>query len=540
MIVFRTDLLFFTVITSFTASADGAANYWGADNRIVHSGYGGAGRFYTRDHVYEPEYYYPDEEHSNQIGHQASGGTAAYPTAGRHWDSAPRRHRVLASQLGKVTVPQRNHHVTVGQYGKTDKSELPQRRTTGLFRSSQWGSATIPYKGAKVNVPVFSGNKKAYRGTITTTVLGPQQVTSWAAGHNELTNSASSMIDPGLKAVQDAPDLSPTEKFCVRCPADRSVFAAKGTTFVLVEPPAVKPCHNTAATRARLSEVRVESLFGPRPGTTVGEGSYNMLIRLIHNREQLTMCKYRYHVTVQKCPPLHLPDHAHGQCSLNNAWGSRCQLTCSQGYRLVGHDVTECGDKLKWTNPLPRCVAVKGCPLPMSPEHGHLSCKTPGSGEGSHINSSGDLLDEGSVCRYDCDPGYAVPSSQIHLAVIRCRAHSWNSTTDPSCQAENGNMPQLVLADTEYRHPLRHHRKRAPCWPNPCHGGGTCLNGPHPSKPILCICPPDREGGFCERAKCQEEMCENGGRCIVLGNKAVCYCPPDFTGPKCQISQGTS
>jgi hypothetical protein len=49
--------------------------------------------------------------------------------------------------------------------------------------------------------------------------------------------------------------------------------------------------------RARLSEVRVESLFGPRPGTTVGEGSYNMLIRLIHNREQLTMCKYRYHVT---------------------------------------------------------------------------------------------------------------------------------------------------------------------------------------------------------------------------------------------------
>jgi hypothetical protein len=44
-------------------------------------------------------------------------------------------------------------------------------------------------------------------------------------------------------------------------------------------------------------------------------------------------------------------------------------------------------------------------------------------------------------------------------------------------------------------------------------------------------------GGFCERAKCQDEMCENGGRCIVLGNKAVCYCPPDFTGPKCQVSQ---
>lgn len=81
-------------------------------------------------------------------------------------------------------------------------------------------------------------------------------------------------------------------------------------------------------------------------------------------------------------------------------------------------------------------AAVKGCPLPMSPEHGHMSCKTPGSGKGSDISSNEDLLDEGSVCRYDCDPGYAVPPSQIHLAVIRCRAHSWNSTADPSCQGE--------------------------------------------------------------------------------------------------------
>ena len=72
----------------------------------------------------------------------------------------------------------------------------------------------------------------------------------------------------------------------------------------------------------------------------------------------------------------------------------------------------------------------------MSPEHGRLSCETPESGEGSDINSSGDLLDEESVCRYDCDPGYTVPPSQAHLAVIRCRSHSWNSTTDPSCQGE--------------------------------------------------------------------------------------------------------
>jgi hypothetical protein len=86
--------------------------------------------------------------------------------------------------------------------------------------------------------------------------------------------------------------------------------------------------------------------------------------------------------------------------------------------------------------PLIVLIAVKGCPLPMSPENGRLSCETPGSGEGSDISTSGDLLKEGSICRYDCDPGYAVPPSQMHLVVIRCRAHSWNSTTDPSCQGE--------------------------------------------------------------------------------------------------------
>lgn len=60
----------------------------------------------------------------------------------RHWE-----HR--------VAVPHSGSRVPEGHYDK-----LPRRRTTGLFRSSQWGSATIPYRGAKVNVPVLSGNKK--------------------------------------------------------------------------------------------------------------------------------------------------------------------------------------------------------------------------------------------------------------------------------------------------------------------------------------------------------------------------------------------
>lgn len=55
----------------------------------------------------------------------------------------------------RAAGPHGGPRLSAGLYGK-----LARHRTTGLFRSSQWGSATIPYKGAKVNVPVLSGNKK--------------------------------------------------------------------------------------------------------------------------------------------------------------------------------------------------------------------------------------------------------------------------------------------------------------------------------------------------------------------------------------------
>ena len=103
----------------------------------------------------------PEDLHSRRSAKRTSNlccimltGDSCKVSYCRHWDSAHWRHRVLDPQIGRATVTQRQH-------GKTGKTELPQRRTTGLFRSSQWGSATVPYRGAKVNVPVLSGNKKA-------------------------------------------------------------------------------------------------------------------------------------------------------------------------------------------------------------------------------------------------------------------------------------------------------------------------------------------------------------------------------------------
>ncbi|KAJ9577122.1 hypothetical protein L9F63_006294, partial [Diploptera punctata] len=140
-----------------------AANYWGSDNRLVPADGYSQGRFYSRDNVYQPEYYYPDE-YSNQIGRQPVHSTSAvYPASGRqevgHW-----RHRGASARPGRVSLPKRNNNNfednSASRNVNKSKSQIPYRKTTGLFRTSQWGSATIPYKGAKVNVPVLSGNKK--------------------------------------------------------------------------------------------------------------------------------------------------------------------------------------------------------------------------------------------------------------------------------------------------------------------------------------------------------------------------------------------
>nr|CAD7195041.1 unnamed protein product [Timema douglasi] len=303
------------------------------------------------------------------------------------------------------------------------------RITTGLYHTSQWGTARIPYRGAVIKVPVVGQSHKTHKGTVTTTILNRRQ--------------ASTRYSQGIPgyAVQDA---SVEDQVCVRCPVDRTVVASRGTDFVFMPHSKLKKCKH----RPRVPGAKWEYLYGPRPGSIITEGSHVVAGRALYNHKQLQQCQYRYTVLVRKCPPLMLPKYVDAHCSRGNVWGSECELVCHQGYQLRGHNVTACGDQLMWTNPLPQCSVTTDCPLPMSPSHGRLSCHTP---DGS---VSSDLLPEGSVCRYMCDEGYSVPESESHLLVTLCTAAEWNSTADPSCQ--NNTQPQVG----QYQRDAVHHTVR--------------------------------------------------------------------------------
>nr|CAD7432927.1 unnamed protein product [Timema monikensis] len=407
-------------------------------------------------------YIEPEEDQSNQI-YQPHG-----PQATRVLHQPSSLH--ACTHLPDYSSEYSPRRVT----GSLARPRGHPRITTGLYHTSQWGTARIPYRGAVVKVPVVGESHKTHKGTVTTTILSRRQAsTRFSQGipdiratsadnqqqfhsnrlHNTLVNGKvrfASTVNVAGYAVQDA---SVEDQVCVRCPVDRTVVASRGTDFVFMPHSKLKKCKH----RPKVPGAKWEYLYGPRPGSIISEGSHVVAGRALYNHKQLQQCQYRYTVLVRKCPPLMLPKYVDAHCSRGNVWGSECELVCQQGYQLRGHNLTACGDQLMWTNPLPQCSVMTDCPLPMSPSHGRLSCHTP---DGS---VSSDLLPEGSVCRYMCDEGYSVPESESHLLVTMCTAAEWNSTADPSCQStqqyynyNHNTQPQVG----QYQRDAVHHTVR--------------------------------------------------------------------------------
>ncbi|XP_049961855.1 uncharacterized protein LOC126481939 [Schistocerca serialis cubense] len=467
------------------------STYWGSDNRLIRGYTDSKGRHYPR----LP--YYPIDDDDNMDNRISPPSASLYerlpsPPPQRRPQQARRRMRPAGSR-------------------------------EGVFRTSGHGSVRIPYPGAHVHVNNDDPSRKMYWGAINASVTPPEQAP--------------------LRRYPPEKRSGSGARPCVRCPGSRAVVASRGKRRVLVEQPELSPCPNSPV--FPLTELMLDWVHGPKPGTLAEEGDHTVVVRMLYRRRVLQKCRYRYSVVVRRCPVLSLPSTLIANCSMDNVWGSTCDLRCPHGYFLKGHSRIECGDSLMWSHPIPQCEEMSACPMPMSPEHGRLSCKTLGS-------SPPGTLPEHSVCRYECDDHYTIPDAQHSLMVIECKGGEWNSTADPSCleMAEKRHSPQVPAKIRRHRRNRRRHRAHRsripfprataqgltadPCRPNPCQGGGTCLQGP-PYAPVICLCPPHRQGDLCERAQCHNDTCQNGGKCMVIANETACYCPPGYSGSQCQL-----
>ncbi|KAG8261215.1 hypothetical protein J6590_078585 [Homalodisca vitripennis] len=286
---------------------------------------------------------------------------------------------------------------------------------------------------------------------------------------------------------QHQQDEPPRPKVCARCPSDRAVLAKKGAVSVLMDTPPIIPCHPWSS----VEKVRQEIVAGPQPGSEVPEGSHKIVIQLYHHRRTLSTCVTRYNVIVRKCPDLEVGPGVHTDCPLGKAWGAHCNVTCDPGYELEGDTDTECTDDLEWSGVMPQCIPTTSCPVPVSPDNGHISCRTP---QHQPVRPRGaGMLPDGSVCHYRCDAGYTIPPAQAHLTRVRCVGGSWDSDQDPTCietnSLEEEEPPPEITAEDALRF---------------------------------------------DSEDCPEHFCKNGGKCIMILNEPMCSCLSGYSGFNCE------
>ncbi|XP_075341360.1 P-selectin [Odontesthes bonariensis] len=188
------------------------------------------------------------------------------------------------------------------------------------------------------------------------------------------------------------------------------------------------------------------------------------------------------HCLAQRCATLNSPHHGSIFCSDPHgafSFGSRCTADCEDGFFLNGTADTECTSAGTWNIDIPVCLA-KRCPTLKSPPDGSSFCSGP-HGEFSF----------GSRCTTTCKEGFVL-----------------NGTTDIECTAGSTwspNIPQCLA-------------KKCPRLTSPSHGSLVCSD-------------PYKEFSFGSRCRstCEDGFVLNGTAntdCTSLGtwSKAVPNC----------------
>ncbi|XP_029356110.1 P-selectin [Echeneis naucrates] len=198
--------------------------------------------------------------------------------------------------------------------------------------------------------------------------------------------------------------------------------------------------------------------------------------------------------TVVQCDGLEAPPHASVQCQGPlgiHSYGSICAVQCEEGFDLIGTNNTECLSSGNWSHKLPVCRA-KSCRGISSPPHGSLLCTDPNG-----------PLSFGSRCTSTCDEGFILNGT----ASTECTSLGTWSADVPRCLA--GRCPPLN---------------------SPPHGSLSCSD-PHGEFSFGSLCTSACEEGFFLNGTAHTECTSRG-----TWSAAVSDCLDFSFGSRCTLT----
>ncbi|KAM4642728.1 P-selectin-like isoform 2-T2 [Discoglossus pictus] len=122
------------------------------------------------------------------------------------------------------------------------------------------------------------------------------------------------------------------------------------------------------------------------------------------------------------CTSLRVPSNGWMNCSHVHGdfrYNSSCSFTCANGFELSGSQSVLCQASGEWSDPVPRCAAIK-CNSLLEPERGNMSCVHPF-----------DSYSYNSTCVFGCTKGFILNG----VEQLKCEASGTWSETAPVCEA---------------------------------------------------------------------------------------------------------
>ncbi|XP_059141737.1 uncharacterized protein LOC131929503 isoform X2 [Physella acuta] len=121
-------------------------------------------------------------------------------------------------------------------------------------------------------------------------------------------------------------------------------------------------------------------------------------------------CSFLVNVTFNTCPAISVPDQAKVNCSHDNAVGSDCVFSCTEGFQLTGATVQSCLETGKWENKTTTCQRAL-CSKPPAVVNGEVNCPN-------------NTYTFGVICPVTCYKGYQIQGS---TSVVCLSNTTWSS-----------------------------------------------------------------------------------------------------------------